>query len=58
MFFKQEIVHSVQIISYPVGIYMFKVKNRNTRIRWEVKFKVNNKDNRMMPVASFWCLYS
>ena len=34
--------------------YMFKGNSRNTRSRWNM-FKVNNKDTRTTPVASFWC---
>ena len=44
----------------PAGNYMFKVNNRNTRTRCEICSTINmfnNKDTRMMPLASFWCLY-
>ena len=34
------------ISSFPVGIYLFKVNNRNPRTRCENMFKVNNKDTR------------
>ena len=33
---------------FPVGIYMFKVNNRNIRTRCEICSKF---------IASFWCLY-
>ena len=36
---------------YPTGIYLLKVKNKNTRTRCENMFKVNNKDTRTMPLA-------
>ena len=36
--------------SYPSGNYMLQVNNRN-------KFKVNSKDTRRTPLASFRCLY-
>ena len=41
----------------PVGNYMFKVNNRNTRKKVWNMFKVNNKDTKMTPMAAFWCLY-
>ena len=40
----------------PAGIYLLQVNNRNTRTRCDM-FKVNNKDTRATPVASFWYLY-
>ena len=43
-------------IDYPTSIYVLRVNNRNTDKVWDM-FKVNNKDTRMTPVASFWCLY-
>ena len=35
---------------FPVGNYMFKVNNRNSRKVWNM-FKVNNKDTRTTPMA-------
>ena len=59
-----------KICNNPIGIYMFRVNNRNTRIRCEIRSKltiktlerrnmfiVNNKNTRMTPLVSFWCLY-
>ena len=40
----------------PIGIYLLKVNNRDTRTRCEM-FKVNNKDTRTTPMPLFWCLY-
>ena len=42
-------------LKYPVGNYLLKVNNRNTRARCDM-FKVNNKDRRTTSVASFCCL--
>ena len=41
---------------YPVGNYMFKVNNRNTRARSEIcsKLTIKTAERRL---ASFWCLY-
>ena len=38
---------------FPVGIYLVKVNNRNTRTRCKIMFKVNNKDTRTTPTAYF-----
>ena len=43
---------------FPVGIYMFKVNNRNTRKRCETCTKVTKKNTRTTSVTLFWCLYS
>ena len=40
----------------PIGDWMFKVNNRNTRARCDM-FKVNNKDTRTTPLASFCFFY-
>ena len=40
----------------PVGIYMFKVDNRNTRTRCEICWKLTIKTPERW-LASFWCLY-
>ena len=37
-------------VTYPAAIYLLKINNRNM-------FKVNNKDTKVTPLASFWCLY-
>ena len=46
------------LLFFPVGNYIFKVNNGNTRTRcnkvWNM-FKVNNEDTRTTPMASFWC---
>ena len=39
----------------PAGIYLLKGNNRNTK-KGVNMFKVNNKDTRRSPLASFWCL--
>ena len=39
----------------PVGIYMFKVSNRNTRTRCQICSKLTIKT--ATPLALFWCLY-
>ena len=44
------------IIHLPHGIYMLNVNNGNIRARYESMLKVNNKDTRMTPMMSFWCL--
>ena len=36
-------------IGYPVGIYLLKVNNKNTRIKCEICLKLT--------IKSFWCLY-
>ena len=38
-------------------IYLVKVTNRNTRIKVWNMFKVNNKNTKTTPMASFWCFY-
>ena len=40
----------------PVGIYMFKVNDRNTRTRCEIRSKLTIKTPEQHQ-ASFWCLY-
>ena len=40
-------------VSYPVGIYLLNVNNRNTRTRCEICSKLTIKT----PWALFWCLY-
>ena len=35
----------------PVGIYLFKVNNGNTRAIFEIWLKMNNKDTRTMPLT-------
>ena len=42
---------------YPASIYLLKVDNRSTRTKVWNMFKVNNKDSKMMPLTSIWCLY-
>ena len=44
------------IISSPDGIYLLKVNNKKQN-KASNMFKVNNKDTRMTPLASFWGLY-
>ena len=41
----------------PAGNYIFKVNNRNTRTKVWNMFKVNNKDTKKTPLASFCFLY-
>ena len=46
--------------TFPIGIYMFKVNNRNTRIRCEICSKLTIKTPEttpLTPLASLWCLY-
>ena len=44
------------VSQYLAGNYMFKVNNRNTRIRSEICSKLAIKDIRTTPISSFWCL--
>ena len=44
-------------IFIPASIYLLKVNNRKTRTKVWNMFKVNNKDTKTPPLASFWCLY-
>ena len=39
-------------ICHPVGIYLLKINNRNTRTRCEICSKLT-----ITPLVSFWCLY-
>ena len=39
-----------ETILLPVGIYLFKVKNENTRKQCEICPKLTQKDTRMMPI--------
>ena len=55
----------------PANIYLFLLNNRNTRKRFEIMFKVNNKNIKTMPDVGlvflllalnifqifFWCFY-
>ena len=43
-------------ITIPAGIYLLKVYNRNTKLKVRNMFKVNNKNTKTRPIASFWCL--
>ena len=45
------------LLHISANIYLFKVKNRNTRRKCEM-FKVDNKNNRTTLMMSFWCLYN
>ena len=36
----------------PPGICLLKVNNKNTRIRYEILFEVNNKDTKMTLMVS------
>ena len=39
--------------NFPAGIYLLKVNNRNTRTKVWNMFKINNKDSKTTPMASF-----
>ena len=43
----------ISFIKYLAGNYMFKVNNRNTRTRYEICSKVNNKD-----IVNFWAYFT
>ena len=49
-------IFAVFQIFYPVGIYLFKVNNRNTGTVGNM-FKINSKNTRTKSMTSFWCLY-
>ena len=37
--------------------YLFKISKRNRRKRFEMMFKVNNRNTRTISLTSFWCFY-
>ena len=43
---------------YPVGIYLLKVNNRNTRTRREICSKFNNKDTRTTSLCIYFTPFS
>ena len=45
------------VASLPVGNYMLKINNRNTRTKVWNMIKVNNKATKTTPMASCWWLY-
>ena len=53
----QNVLPRVTLVTNPVGIYLLKVNNRNTRTTVWNMFKVNNKGTKSRQLASFWCLH-
>ena len=53
----QNVLPRVTLVTNPVGIYLLKVNNRNTRTKVWNMFKVNNKGTKTRQLASFWCLH-
>ena len=58
MVFEQEAVGTPRIkeCTYPVGIYMFKVNNRNTRTRCEIcsKLTIKTPEQRYWPLSGIF----
>ena len=41
----------------PANIYLFKVNNRNTTIRWKICSKITTKTPELRQLTLFWCFY-